>query len=99
MVALAQVRFPQHYIHNGYYAYFPDTKEKLASKRQLAISAAKSQLTRYQNKIELLKQHCAGTLFSDYTQHPVYAHLKAKLEEKKLKLELAVKAKIEEVVL
>lgn len=98
VLALVQVRFPQHYVTSHYCAYLPDTKERLTSKRRMNISSAKAQVTRYQNKIELLKQHCAGTLFQDYTQHPVYPKLKSKLEEKKFKLNQAVMAEIEETV-
>ena len=56
----------------------------------MKISSAQAQVTKYQNKIELLKQHLSGTLFSDYTQHPVYPKLKSKLEENKFKLQQAV---------
>ncbi len=98
VVALYQVRFPKHYIGTRYCAYIPETNEVLASKRQRSISAAKAQVTRYENKIKLLTEHLSGTLFSDPTQHPLYPKFQAKLEEKKFKLNQAVMADIEETI-
>lgn len=96
--ALVQARFPKHRVSFHYCGYYPETREAMQSKRQRAISSAKSQVTRYENKINLLKEHCAGTLFQDYTQHPVYPKLKSKLEENKFKLNQAIMAEIEETV-
>lgn len=96
--ALVQCRFPKHHVSYNYCGYYPETKEKLMSKRQQAISSAKAQITKYENKIEQVKQYCSGTLFSDYTKHPVYPKLKSKLEENKFKLEQAVMAAVNETI-
>lgn len=98
VVAIYQVRFPKHHINTRYCAYIPETREMLTSKRQRSIFAAKAQLTKYENKIKLLQEYCAGTLFDDYTQHPIYPRLKSKLEEKKFNLNQAVMAAIEETI-
>lgn len=96
--ALVQSRFPKYYVSFHYCGYFPETMEKMASKRRTAISSAQAQVTKYQNKIDLLKEFCAGTLFNDYTQEPEYKRLKCKLDEKKFKLEQAIMANVEETV-
>lgn len=98
VLALYQVRFPKYRVTNYYYGYIHETKEKLQSKRRLKISSAQAQVTKYQNKIELLKQHLSGTLFSDYTQHPIYPRLKHKLEENKHKLQQAIMDNVEETI-
>lgn len=97
-LALVQSRFPKYQVSEYYCGYFPETKEKLQSKRQQAISSAKAQVTKYENKIKLLKSYSAGTLFTDHTKHPLYPQLKSKLEENKFKLQQAVLQAVEETI-
>lgn len=96
--ALVQCRFPKNYVSFHYCGYIPETREKLQSKRRSKISSAQAQVTKVKNAIELLKTECAGTLFADYTKHPLYPKLKDKLLEKEFKLQQAVMEPVEEVI-
>jgi len=96
--ALVQCRFPKHYVSFHYCGYIPETREKLQSKRRSKISSAQAQVTKVKNAIEILKKECEGTLFDDYTKHPLYPRLKEKLQEKEFKLQQAVMDPIEEII-
>ena len=96
--ALVQCRFPKHYVSFHYCGYIPETNEKLQSKRIRKISSAQAQVTKVKNAIEILKTECKGTLFADYTKHPLYPRLKYKLKEKELKLQQAIMKPVEEII-
>lgn len=95
---LYSARFKMYSVDKIYCGYFYETKEKLNSKRQQKISQAQGQVTKYQNKINALKQYCSGTLFNDYTKHPVFPQLNSKLIENRKKLEDAIMESVNESV-
>lgn len=92
--AKMQVRFPRNYI-SIYFAYYEnETKEYLNSKRRQKISAAKAQITKVQNVINLYVVQKKGELFFDEATDPVLLKLKVKLEQKR---EILISAKNENI--
>jgi len=98
VMCMYQVRFKYYGINKTYCGYYPDTKERMGSKRLNAISAAKAQVTKVENAIAYFIEEQSKSLFSDYENEPVYKNLLCKLEEKKFKLEQAVMQQIEETI-
>lgn len=98
VMSLAQCRFPKHYISYCYCGYYPETMERLGSKRLSSIAAAKAQVTKVENAIAGFVAEKSKTLWSDYENDPIYKQLRCKLEDKKFKLEQAVMAPIEETI-
>jgi hypothetical protein len=96
VMALVQTRFKAYSLSFRYCGFYPDTRESIISKRQRSISAAKAQVTKYENKMNILENLCKGTLFSDYKDHPLYPRLKFKIEENKLKFEQEIMSDVEE---
>lgn len=96
--SVAQCRFPKHYISFRYCGYFPETMERLGSKRLSSIAAAKAQVTKVENAIEAFKEEKSKTLWNDFENDPIYKQLLCKLEDKKFKLEQAVMAPVEETI-
>lgn len=94
--ALVQSRFKFHYVSYSYSGYYPETNELMTSKRQLAISAAKAQVTKIENAISEYKVRRSQTLFSNYTEDPILSRLIEKLEQKKFNLQQAIMMDIEE---
>ena len=93
-----QVRFKNYKVEKTYCGYYPETKERLNSKRQSSISAAKAQVTKVQNVMAAFKEEKSKTLWNDYENDPIYKRLIEKLEEKKFKFEQAIMAPIEETL-
>ena len=96
--ALVQVRFPGHNVSFSYAGYYPETRERLASKRQMAISAAKAQVTRIENALRDYEAEKSTSLWSDLAADPLHRKLTVKLEQKKYNLQQAVMMAVEETV-
>jgi len=96
--ALVQVRFPNHYITYSYAGYYPETREKLASKRQLTISAAKSQVTKIENALRHYEFEKSKSLWSDLGADPIHQKLLEKLEQKKFNLQQTIMMAVEETI-
>jgi len=96
--ALYQVRFKFHHVTFRYCGYYPDTKEIMSSKRQLAISAAKAQVTKIENVISDYEARISQTLFQNYSDDPIHKKLLEKLEQKKFNLQQAVMMAVEETI-
>ena len=96
--ALIQCRFPKHYVSYHHGGYYPETKERLGSKRLSAISAAKAQVTKVENAIAEFIEEKSKTIWSDYENDPIYKKLLCKLDDKKFKLQQAVMQEVEETI-
>ena len=95
VMALVQCRFPKHYVSYHYGGYYPETKERLGSKRLSAIAAAKAQVTKVENAIAEFIEEKSKTIGSDYENDPIYKKLLCKLDDKKFKLQQAVMQEVE----
>jgi len=93
-----QVRFKNYRVDSTYCGYYPETKERLNSKRLNSISAAKAQITKVENAIAVFKEEKGKTLWNDYENDPIYKKLLCKLDEKKFKHEQAVMQNIEDTI-
>lgn len=98
VLALVQCRFPKHYIGRVYCGYYPETQEKLSSKRQHEISEAQGQITKIKNVLKHYQEEKQKTLFSDLSNDPIYRKLQEKLEMKEFNLQQAIMMPIEETL-
>jgi len=98
VMCIYQVRFKNYKVDKTYCGYYPETMERLGSKRLSSISAAKAQITKVENVIAEFKAEKGKTLWNDFENDPIYKKLLCKLEDKKFKLEQAVMQNIEETV-
>lgn len=96
--ALIQTRFKNHYVDYNYAGYYPETRERLSSKRRSAISAAQAQVTKIKNVVSEYEAEKNKTLWSDLSTDQVYHRLLNKLEQKKQNLQQAIMMQIEEVI-
>jgi hypothetical protein len=98
VLALVQSRFPKHSVEYRYAGYYPETKERLCSKRQQSISAAKAQITKVENIIRDYEAEKNKSLWSDLNSDPIHKKLIEKLEQKKFNLQQAIMMEIEETI-
>lgn len=98
VMCVYQARFKNYRINKTYCGYYPDTKERLGSKRLSAIAAAKAQVTKVENAIAEFKEEKSKTLWSDFENDPIYKKLLCKLDDKKFKLQQAVMQEVEETI-
>jgi Zn-finger protein len=96
--ALVQSRFRGHYVQFCYCGYYPETKERMASRRQREISSAKAQVTRIENLISEYKKEKSKTLWQDPSSDAIYQKLILKLAEKKRNMKLAEEMPVEETI-
>ena len=96
--ALIQVRFKNHYVDFHYAGYYPESRERMSSKRRSAISSAQAQVTKIKNVICEYEDEKNKTLWNDLSKDEIYQKLKQKLELKEYKLQQAIIMDVEDVV-
>jgi hypothetical protein len=86
-VAKMKLRFPRHRVSLSLYSYFPDEKPDDETARKREIAAAKAQVSKVLNIMEIRRQELSTQLFQDEENDIVMIKCRAKLIEKKFKLE------------
>jgi len=85
-MAKMKVRYPHHYISRHTCGYFPEAEADSETHKKRQISAAKAQVSKVLNIMEIRRKELSTQLYQDETNDPVMILARRKLEEKKFKL-------------
>ena len=86
-MAKTKVRFPRHNISHRVCVYFPEAEADSETNRKRQISAAQAQVTKVLNVMKIRRAQLSTQLFQDEISDPIMKKARAKLEEKKSKLQ------------
>ena len=84
--AKMQMRFPHHYIDMRTCGYCPDAEADVDERLKRSISAARAQVTKVLNVMEMRRKEMSTQLYQDEETDPVMIMGRRKLQEKQFKL-------------
>ena len=88
--AKMQLRFPRHHLSLCVAGYFPEAEANSEAILKRQISAAKAQVSKVLNVMEMRRKELQSQLFQDEFSDPLMSECRIKLEEKKYKLQLLI---------
>jgi hypothetical protein len=86
-LARTKVRFPRNYVSHRTCGYFPEDEADAEGIKKRQRSSAQAQITKVLNVMEMRRKELSTQLFQDELTDPIMKKARAKLEEKKFKLQ------------